>query len=117
MFGFEKLTVYKAAKKFHSQIRVKVTKQKNLDKAYSYQLTRASLSIVLNIAEGTSRFTNPSARNFYIISRGSLFETVSMLGILQSEGLISNTLYEQFYSDAQKISYSLYRMIKRLESN
>jgi hypothetical protein len=32
------------------------------------------MSIVLNIAEGSGRFSNADKRNFYIIARSSIFE-------------------------------------------
>ena len=68
MFDFEKLNVYKKAKIFNSGLSefIKTTK---LDSTTRDQLRRAAFSIVLNLAEGSGRFTNADRRNFYIIAR------------------------------------------------
>lgn len=116
MFTFEKLDVYKKAKEFQRKVKNEVLSQRRLDRTYCYQLKRASLSVVLNIAEGSSRFTGPSARNFYVIARGSLFETISILDILHTEGMISKEHYDAFYEKAQDISFMLYQMIRKLKA-
>lgn len=46
------------------------------------QLSRASLSIVLNVAEGSGKPTPKEQRRFYSIALGSLRETQAILGIL-----------------------------------
>lgn len=87
MFDFEKLEVYLKAKVYHRQISGLVMKLK-LSASEKDQLRRASFSIVLNIAEGSGRFTKPDKRNFYIIARGSVFETVAILEIFYELGYI-----------------------------
>ena len=51
MFDFENLEVYKKAKAFNTEINSSIIRNKNLDGVVKNQLRRASLSIVLNIAE------------------------------------------------------------------
>lgn len=74
MFDFEKLEVYQKAKAFNKTTYNYIIKNNNIDKTAKDQLRRASFSIMLNIAEGYGRFTNPDRRNFYVIARGSVFE-------------------------------------------
>lgn len=81
-FDFEKLEVYKKVKEYNSCMRKEFLVQENIDKISKDQLRRASLSVLLNIAEGTSRFSNASKRSFFVIARGSLFETVALLDYL-----------------------------------
>ncbi|MAY82512.1 MAG: hypothetical protein CMP59_00085 [Flavobacteriales bacterium] len=57
MFGFEGLEVYKRSRGYNLYIR-KVLRKKKLDYASENQMRRASLSVVLNIAEGAARFSN-----------------------------------------------------------
>jgi four helix bundle protein len=48
------------------------------------QLDRASLSILLNIAEGTGKPTPKDQRRFYAIALGSCRETQALLTILKA---------------------------------
>jgi len=69
MFDFENLEVYKKAKAFNSIMGKKVLCISILDSATKNQLRRASLSIALNIAEGSSRFSKADRKNFCVIAR------------------------------------------------
>jgi len=113
MFDFEKLDIYKKAKLFNSEIRqfIKLTK---LDPTTKDQLRRASFSIVLNIAEGSGRFSKPDRRNFYVISRSSIFECVAILDVLKDEKVLDENRYQEFYVNAEEISKMLFAMIKNL---
>ncbi len=71
MFDFEKLDVYQKAKQFNREVYSFLKNSKTIDYVSKNQLRRASLSIMLNIAEGSSRFSKPDRRNFFVISRGS----------------------------------------------
>jgi four helix bundle protein len=113
MFDFEKLHIYQKAKLFNSEIRTFI-KSSNLDSTTKDQLRRASFSIVLNIAEGSGRFTKPDRRNFYIISRSSIFECIAILDVLKDEEALEKNRYEEFYVQAEEISKMLYGMIKNL---
>jgi len=45
------------------------------------QLTRASLSIVLNIAEGAGKHSKGDKRRYYLIARGSATESAALLDV------------------------------------
>lgn len=83
MFDFEKLEVYLKAKSYNHTFFQWITAETKLDAVVKNQLRRASLSVMLNIAEGTSRFSKPDKRNFYVIARGSVFECVAILDFLE----------------------------------
>ena len=53
------------------------------------QLDLASVSIVLNIAEGTGRFTPAEKAHFYLIARGSAMECVAAISLLHARSLVS----------------------------
>ncbi len=59
-FEFEKFNVYQKAESFYTKV-IKILSNSRIDKAIKDQLKRASLSIVLNIAEG-SEFIEKSAK-------------------------------------------------------
>jgi len=113
MFDFEKLEVYKKAKSFNSGIRSFITKTK-LDNNTNDQLRRASFSIVLNLAEGSGRFSKADRRNFFVIARSSVFECVAILDVLKGEGLINKSAFDQFYIQAEELSKMIFAMIKNL---
>lgn len=113
MFDFEKLIVYKKAKVFNSSVR-EFIKNTRLDSTTRDQLRRAAFSIVLNLAEGSGRFTHPDRRNFYTIARSSVFECVAILDVLKDELIIEENSFYGFYNQAEELSKILFAMIKNL---
>jgi len=115
-FDFENLEVYKKAKAFNSVVRKTILIPGSLDAATKNQLRRASLSIVLNIAEGTSRFSKPDGRNFCIIARGSVFECVAIFDILKYDNQITIDQFDSLYKQSEEISKMLFAMIRNLDN-
>ncbi|HAA15970.1 MAG TPA: four helix bundle protein [Cytophagales bacterium] len=114
MFDFEKLEVYGKTKKFNKSITNFVS-QNEVDKVVYDQLRRASFSIMLNIAEGSGRFTNRDKRHFYVIARGSVFEVVAILDFLKDQESIEEATFQQYYQYLEEISKMLFSLIKGLE--
>ena len=114
MFDFEKLEVYKKAKSFNKEVYTFIKTSKTIDSVSKNQLRRASLSIVLNIAEGTSRFSKADKRNFYVISRGSAFECVAIFDVMKDETILNEEEFSQFYGKADELSRMLFKMIGNL---
>ena len=50
-------------------------------RALADQLTRASTSIVLNLAEGAGKHSKPDKRRFYVTARGSATESAALLDV------------------------------------
>ena len=114
MFDFENLIVYQKTKNFNKLLRTKILSD-SLDRTTYHQLRRSSLSIMLNIAEGSGRFTNPDKRRFFVMARGSLFETVAILQLIFEEQQIERKLYDEFYQSADELSKMLYTLVRKLE--
>ena len=110
MFDFEKLTVYQKTKSFNKEI-LSVMKTSQLDASTKSQLRRASMSVLLNIAEGSGRFTKPDRRNFFIISRSSIFECIAIIDLMKDFGVIENSQYQRVYSLGEEISKMLFSLI------
>lgn len=113
MFDFEKLDVYKKAKTFNAGIR-EFLKEAKLDPTTNDQLRRASFSIVLNLAEGSGRFSKADRRNFFVIARSSIFECVAILDVLKDVNTLGIIKYNEFYSQAEELSKIIFAMIKNL---
>ena len=114
MFDFQKLQVYQKAKDFCKQIS-ELLQTGNFDRVTNDQLRRASFSIMLNIAEGTSRFSNRDRKNFMVIARGSAFECVAILEFLMEMNQISEESYSQYLTSLDEISRMLFALIKKLD--
>ena len=116
MFDFEKLEVYKKAKVFNQSVAA-FLKQSNTDRVTHDQLRRASFSIMLNIAEGSARYTNKDKRNFYVIARGSVFECVAIFDYLKDQDLISEDVFSKYYEYLEEMSKMLFALIKGLSKD
>ena len=114
MFDFQKLLVYQKAKDYNKRITFFI-KDRSFDAITRDQLRRASFSIMLNIAEGSSRFSNRDRRNFLVISRGSVFECVAVLEYLLEVNEIEQTDYDLFAGILEELSRMLYALIKKLD--
>ena len=115
MFDFEKLHVYQKAKAFRLLVIHWIVAQPRLDRVTQDQLRRASMSIALNIAEGTGRFTPKDRRNFYVIARSSAFEVAAIFDILKADGRVAQVDFERFYLEADEVSRMLFALIKKPE--
>ena len=74
------------------------------------QLTRASTSIALNLAEGNGRQTTKDKIKFYYIAQGSLRECESILTILEVKD-------QAILQKLDNLGACLYKLIKYLHSN
>ena len=115
MFDFEKLIVYQKARDFNKKIQ-ELLIEKKINIFVRDQLYRASVSIVINIAEGTGKFSKNDRKNFYVISRGSVFECASLLEILYDENVINLKELDSFKSDLEQVSRLLSGLINSLLS-
>ena len=115
MFDFQKLIVYQKAKSFNSTFYAFIKSNKELPSVYKDQLRRASFSVMLNIAEGTSRFSQADKRNFYAISRGSVFECVAILEFLLEEQIVGKEFHDQQMNAADELSRMLLALIRTLQ--
>lgn len=107
MFRFEELNVYKRSIEFNNSI-YELTKSFPKEELFglSNQLRRASVSITLNIAEGSSR-SKKDFRHFLGLSRGSCYECVAILEIAKNQDYISNKVYKEFYEKILSLSKML----------
>ena len=87
MFGFQRLDAYKAAARFLGVASNLVTKIPRGNAALSDQLRRAALSVPLNIAEGSGKFSRDAVR-FYSIARGSALECAAILDALETMAVL-----------------------------
>jgi len=111
MFDFENLDVYRKAKELNKGILKFLKENKQIDSYIRDQLKRASISIVINIAEGSGKFSKADKRNFYTIARGSVYECISLLELISDEKQIDKEKFNEFYQRFETISKMLLGLI------
>ncbi len=115
-FLFERLDVYKLSIDLVESLDSVIDSIKGRFPAPRIdQLTRASLSIPLNIAEGSGRHRPLEQGRFYVIARGSAFECVAILQVLKRKKLVEDKEYAARYEDLLKVSKMLSGLIKHAE--
>jgi len=93
--NFRKLDVYRAAVRFLPLAAGIADSLPPRYTALADQLRRASLSIPLNIAEGSGKSTGPDQRRFYTIARGSAMECAAILDACWALALIEQSRAEE----------------------
>lgn len=113
MFDFEQFPVYQRAEQLYGKV-LEILKDPKIDKNIKDQLKRASLSIVLNIAEGAGKYTKNDKKNFYIVAKGSVNECVAIIRILKIENLIDPSKFQAVYNDLLEIAKMLSGLINAM---
>lgn len=116
MFDFYKLDVYQKAKAF-CILMTKLISSRKFDRTTNDQLRRASFSIMLNIAEGSSRFSNKDRKNFMVVARGSAFESAAILEYMFEISELKEEDYQNFLGELEQISKMLFSLIQHLDKH
>ena len=115
-FRFRNFKVYQDAKLLHKEIIILVNK---FPREYWYladQLRRSSLSILLNIAEGSSKQSDKDFNRYIAIALGSVDETIASLEIALDLNLINKEKFQYFEREHELISKQLGGFSKSLRS-
>lgn len=106
MLNFEKLIVWQKAIDYAEKlVRIADGLPQKYQYSFADQLRRAALSIPSNIAEGSGRNTSRDRANFYSIAKGSVYETVNIVKLLEKLGLVKVV---EIYEKAEEICKMLY---------
>lgn len=116
-FGFEKLSVWQAAREYSKEI-YKLTKFFPKEETYGLtsQIQRAAVSISSNIAEGSGRTGIKDQIKFYGIAYGSLLETISQLFLALDLHYISEADINRLRPLAEIISARLSVLCQSLQT-
>lgn len=115
-FAFENLDVYQMALNWVEQVEdLCRALHGKISKTFIDQLSRAALSIPLNLAEGNGRWHKADKRQFFWIARGSVFECVPIIQVLQRKSLITNAQYQESYNQLQSMAKMLSSLIKSVD--
>lgn len=107
MFKFEDLRVYQDALQFVDRVYLLAAKwPKEEMYGLTDQFKRAAVSIVLNIAEGTSR-TKKDFRHFLDMARGSCYECVAVLTIAKNRQYITGAEFSIVYEHMDRLARTI----------
>jgi four helix bundle protein len=115
MFDFEKLEIYQLVKQTNLEVLKYIFSGQIKDPYLMDQFKRATLSVQLNLAEGTGRFSSNEKKHFITVSRSAAFECVAILDVLKGLGIMDQKLYDQYYANYEQMSkmlLGLYRNVK-----
>lgn len=94
---------------------------KNIPKEYRFELgsqvIRSSLSVILNIAEGSGKSSDKELNRYLEISLGSLHETLAALDTLKNNALIDVATFEDAKTQISNICDQLGGFKKRIHSS
>ncbi len=116
-FDFEKLIAWQKAIEFVELIFEK-TDDFNKSKGHfrlREQLDACSASIPMNIAEGKGRWSPLEFKQFLYYARGSIYETITVLLILNKRSWISDKDYRELRLKAIELSKILNGLISSIK--
>jgi four helix bundle protein len=118
MFAFEDLLVWQKAIDFAEVVIKTIDEFEAPRKHYRIieQLEAAAISISSNIAEGKGRYSKKEFIHYLYISRGSLFETVSLLILIHRLAWISEGKLVELKLLGEEITKMLNSLIKSVKS-
>ena len=96
-FNFKDLMVWQKAIEFADKV-IQMTEGLNTDRKHFRlieQIESSAASIAQNISEGKGRFSKKEFAHYLYISRGSLYETITLLNLFQRrKWILEDTLIE-----------------------
>jgi len=116
LFSFQELKVWQKAVDFAELVIRSIDELDAPRRHYRLieQLESASTSVSMNIAEGKGRQSTKEFIQFLYIARGSLFEVVTLLIILQRVGWIEAKRVMEFQQMALEITKMLNSLMKSM---
>ncbi|TRZ87714.1 MAG: four helix bundle protein [Methanosarcinales archaeon] len=119
LFTFQDLTVWQKAVAFAEAVILMVDELNTPRKHYRLieQLESSVTSVAMNIAEGKGRYSRKEYVQFLYISRGSLFETITLLEIFKNLKWISQEQYSNLENQAEEICKMINSLIYKVKNN
>jgi len=113
--SFTELPVWQKAHELAISIfKLTIGLPRSEDYGLTSQIRKSSNSIAGNIAEGYGRRTKRDKSNFYIIARGSAFETQSHMLYGQRAGYFEADITNKINNEYNELIHDLNKLIKSL---
>jgi len=110
-----KLDIWKRSSKICTEIYKYFLEHK--DYGFKDQITRSSLSVASNIAEGIEKSLDKDIVKFLNIARGSIAEVQTQIYIGMKIGYIENSVGQKWIDEYEEISKMITSFINSLKKN
>jgi four helix bundle protein len=111
MFSHEKLEVYRCSLEFIELVLPLLKQIPKGNREISEQLKRASISLLLNIAEGAGRSAPDDKKRFYTTARGSALECAALFDLLLRWQFVSQETVNTCKNKLHQIASMLSKLI------
>jgi four helix bundle protein len=113
--NFTEMPVWQKAHKLAVEVfHITVGLPRSEDYGLTSQIRKSSNSAPANIAEGFGRSTKKDKANFYIIARGTSFETQSHLLYGNKIGYFEDTITKKIFDEYSELIYDLNKLINAI---
>ena len=116
--AYKELLVWQKSMNLATKV-IKIVESLNTDRRHYRlieQLESCVTSIPMNIAEGKGRESKKEFARFLYISRGSIYETLTLLEIFYRQGWITSDVYRSFEKDALEVIRMLKGLINAIQA-
>ena len=115
--SFTDMSVWQKAHKLSIDVfHLTVNLPKSEDYSLTSQIRRSASSVSANISEAFGRRTKKDKCGFYVIARGSAFETQNHLIYGNKVGYFEKEKIEHLYIDYNKLVHDINKIIKSLSN-
>ncbi len=117
-FRFKNFPVYSDIREFIKEIFIITSKfPPKYQYDLAFQIRKASISILLNLAEGSGRNSDKDFNRFILIAIGSINELIAGLDIALDNNLISQKEYQNLFEKGESIKNQLGGLSKKLKNS
>jgi len=117
-YKFQKLTVYQLALDYVDQVYSSIADMPETERFnLSSQFRRASTSIALNIAEGSTGQTDPEQRRFLGLALRSYLETIACLDLIERRAYLDASQLNQLRRMGHQLFIKLIAFRNKLMNN
>ena len=114
--SFTEMPVWQKAHKLAIEVfNITIDLPGSEDYGLTSQIRKSSNGAAACIAEGFGRSTKKDKSNFYIIARGSSFETQNHLLYGKKAGYFENQITQRLFEEYNELVHELNKLIKFLE--
>ncbi|MBK9105072.1 MAG: four helix bundle protein [Saprospiraceae bacterium] len=107
MFDFEKLDVYNHLRALNKEVLKFLYAAPEIDPFLKEQWKTATVNAAINLAEGVGRIVDAEKKQYFTVSRGAIFESVSLMHIVSDLNQISQADFTTFYDQYETVSKML----------